>query len=247
MAMANVNLQRRFTDDIVSQIVIAKTSDDVVAALGKLSGDLGFRCFRTDYVPRIKSQRTVSYSNQPEKWAAQFHAMSAEDASKDPVWKHLERSTLPLVWGQDTYRQAGLAEFYEQFSVYGLVSGACLALRGPKNEMLAIGFSSDEPQPGMILQPDIFGVLYLASATILEHALAVIGVSPSLEHLAPLLTRREKEVMKWSAEGKTAWEIGQILNVTAATVQFHVKNSVEKLGAINKQHAIVRALHLGII
>jgi LuxR family transcriptional regulator, quorum-sensing system regulator SolR len=62
-----------------------------------------------------------------------------------------------------------------------------------------------------------------------------------------LLTRREKEVMKWSAEGKTAWEIGQILNVTAATVQFHVKNSVEKLGAINKQHAIVRALHLGII
>jgi DNA-binding CsgD family transcriptional regulator len=245
--MTTPNLLRRFTDDIVSQIVAAKSSEEVVTALGTLSGELGFRCFRTDYVPTLKSQQIVSYSNQPEKWEAELLAMPADLARKDPVWNHLQHSTLPLIWGKDTYRQAGLAEFYEQFSGYGIVSGACLALRGAHSEMLAIGFSSDEPQQGLTLRPDIFGVLYLASATILEHALTVIGVSGEAVANAPRLTRREKEVMKWSADGKTAWEIGQIVHISTATVQFHTRNAMEKLGAINKQHAVVRALHLGII
>jgi DNA-binding CsgD family transcriptional regulator len=245
--MTTIGPQRRFTDDIVSQIVVAKTSDDVVSALGKLSGELGFRCFRTDYVPSLKSQQTVSYSNQPEKWGHESMQVPVELARRDPVWNHLEHSILPLVWGKETYEQAGLSEVYEQFSGYGLVSGACLALRGAHSEMLAIGFTSDERQPSLALQPEIFGVLYLASATILEHALAVIGVHPMLDDALPHITKREKEVLKWSAEGKTAWEIGQIINISAATVQFHSRNAMEKLGAINKQHAVVRALQLGII
>jgi DNA-binding CsgD family transcriptional regulator len=247
MVMTNVSPQRRFTDDIVSRIVVAKSSDDVVAALRNLSGELGFRCFRTDYVPSLKSQQIVSYSNQPEKWDSASMEVPAEVARRDPVWNHLEHSILPLVWGKETYHQAGLAEMYEQFSGYGLVSGACLALRGVHNEMLAIGFSSDESESSIKLLPETFGLLYLAGATILEHALTVIGVHPNLDSELPRLTRREKEVLKWSADGKTAWEIGQIIHVSAATVQFHSRNAMDKLGAINKQHAVVRALQLGMI
>ena len=35
------------------------------------------------------------------------------------------------------------------------------------------------------------------------------------------MTLREKEVLRWTAEGKTAYEIGQILQVSERTVNFH--------------------------
>ncbi len=43
------------------------------------------------------------------------------------------------------------------------------------------------------------------------------------------LTLREKEILLWTAEGKTSWEISLILNIAERTVTFHVQNSIQKL------------------
>jgi DNA-binding CsgD family transcriptional regulator len=61
------------------------------------------------------------------------------------------------------------------------------------------------------------------------------------------LTARERECLKWSADGKTAWEIGQILGIAERTVVFHLNNTVAKLGVANKTQAIVRAVVLKLI
>ena len=61
------------------------------------------------------------------------------------------------------------------------------------------------------------------------------------------LTPREKEVLRWTAEGKTSSEIGQILSVSVNTVLFHLKNVVGKLGASNKTQAAVKATALGLL
>jgi len=58
---------------------------------------------------------------------------------------------------------------------------------------------------------------------------------------------REKEVLRWTAEGKTAYEIGQILQVSERTVNFHINNVVNKLGASNKTQAAVKAATLGML
>jgi DNA-binding CsgD family transcriptional regulator len=237
--------QRRLSDDILGRIACAQSSADVVHALEHLSGELGFKCFRTDYLSASASAQALSFSNQPEEWENVLNGVAPEVVLKDPVWNHLNRSTLPLFWGRDTYRDAGLGDFYEQFSSFGLVSGACLSLRGANKEMLALGFSSDKPIEMGALRPDIFGVLYLASATILEHALRAIGAPGAA--VVPQMTVRELEVLKWSREGKTAWEIGHILSISTSTVQFHIRNCIGKLSAVNKQHAVVRALHFGLI
>ena len=62
-----------------------------------------------------------------------------------------------------------------------------------------------------------------------------------------LLTQREREVLWWTAEGKSAWEIGEILHITKRTVDAHVQQAVRKLGAANKTHAIAIALGEGLI
>ena len=61
------------------------------------------------------------------------------------------------------------------------------------------------------------------------------------------MTLREKEVLRWTAEGKTAYEIGQILEVSERTVNFHINNVVTKLGASNKTQAAVKAATLGML
>jgi LuxR family quorum-sensing system transcriptional regulator SolR len=61
------------------------------------------------------------------------------------------------------------------------------------------------------------------------------------------MTLREKEVLRWTAEGKTAYEIGQILQVSERTVNFHINNVVTKLGASNKTQAAVKAATLGML
>ncbi len=62
-----------------------------------------------------------------------------------------------------------------------------------------------------------------------------------------MLTSREKEVLCWTAEGKTAYEIAQILDVSERTVNFHINNAITKLGTSNKTQAAVKATALGML
>lgn len=61
------------------------------------------------------------------------------------------------------------------------------------------------------------------------------------------LTDRAREVLRWTASGKTYVEIGNILNIDARTVKFHIANTLKKLNASNKAEAAVKATVLGMI
>ena len=58
----------------------------------------------------------------------------------------------------------------------------------------------------------------------------------------PSLTKREREVLAWSAQGKSAWEIGEILQLTKRTVDEHAQTAMRKLGASNRTHAVAIAI-----
>jgi LuxR family quorum sensing-dependent transcriptional regulator len=61
------------------------------------------------------------------------------------------------------------------------------------------------------------------------------------------LTAREVEVLSWVAVGKSAWEIGEILDIAKRTVDEHVQTAVRKIGAVNRTHAVALALRDRII
>ena len=56
------------------------------------------------------------------------------------------------------------------------------------------------------------------------------------------LTAREREVLKWTAQGKSAWETSEMLKISKRTVDEHAKNAARKLGASNRTHAVAIAL-----
>ena len=61
------------------------------------------------------------------------------------------------------------------------------------------------------------------------------------------LTNREREVLFWACEGKSAWEIGKILSITERTVKFHLTNIYQKLGVRTRAQAVVSAVKLNLL
>jgi LuxR family quorum sensing-dependent transcriptional regulator len=68
-------------------------------------------------------------------------------------------------------------------------------------------------------------------------------LGPAKRHL----TAREREVLQWVAQGKSAWEIGAILSIAKRTVDEHAATASRKLGAVNRVHAVVIAIRDNMI
>ncbi len=63
----------------------------------------------------------------------------------------------------------------------------------------------------------------------------------------PALTEREREVLSWVAAGKSTADIGSILSISEHTVNYHIRNAMDKLGARTRMLAVVMALRFGLI
>ena len=99
------------------------------------------------------------------------------------------------------------------------------------------------PKPTSFLRPSIHG-----------SALKRRSVGNGLQEAPPAnregsfnqdrLTNRETEVLSWVAQGKANWVIGQILNLSPATVRKHLQHIYLKLGVENRTAAALCALEL---
>jgi len=68
-----------------------------------------------------------------------------------------------------------------------------------------------------------------------------------IDPAAPSLTPRELETLRWTMEGKTAWEVGVLLGISERMAALHVNNATHKLDCVNKHQAVLKALRLGLI
>jgi DNA-binding CsgD family transcriptional regulator len=104
-----------------------------------------------------------------------------------------------------------------------------------------------------------YPIVASGAAEVLEvaraHQLAVARRKGEWEALEPVqaaatthsLTPREREVLWWAAQGKSAWEIAKILYISKRTVYEHTRNAVRKLDAVNRTQAVAIALRERLI
>jgi DNA-binding NarL/FixJ family response regulator len=68
------------------------------------------------------------------------------------------------------------------------------------------------------------------------------------EHLGEEdLTRRELEVLQLIRDGYKNKQIADQLSISENTVNFHIKNIVDKLGANDRTHAVTIAVRRGLL
>lgn len=83
----------------------------------------------------------------------------------------------------------------------------------------------------------------LLSAMFHERAQQLLRPAPRRDRLS----RRERECLRWVADGKTSWEIAAILDVSVATVDNTVASARRRLGVATRAQAVAAALGAGLI
>ncbi len=81
----------------------------------------------------------------------------------------------------------------------------------------------------------------------LHLALSHLYSNKQLEWNRGTISQREKEVLNWLKQGKSSWDVSVILGISERTVNYHVYNIMQKLGATNRPQAVAVASRLGLI
>jgi DNA-binding CsgD family transcriptional regulator len=76
---------------------------------------------------------------------------------------------------------------------------------------------------------------------------AVAPIRPAQNAPPPAMSRRELECLKLTANGHTSEEIARLLNLSVHTANQYLTQTTQKLDAVNRVHAVAKALRLGLI
>jgi DNA-binding CsgD family transcriptional regulator len=168
-------------------------------------------------------------------------------ARRDPVMQHCKRNTMPIIWTQKTYLDGGAIDVWDVQAQFGYRNGIAMALHLPEGRHFTIGVERDKDLPtddGELTR--MVADLQLFAVHAQDTAMRVL-VSEALQPERPALTPRELDVLRWTMDGKTAWETGALLNITERTVVQHLQNAMQKLQCNSKHQAVLKALRLGLI
>jgi len=205
---------------------------DTVSAVAVIDRGIG----RSDF---------VVVDNTPQEWKGAFN--DARAMQRDPVMQHCKRQSLPIIWDQGTYTSQGQGELWEEQALYGYQTGIAMALHLPEGKHFMLGVDRDRALPSDRHElTRVVADLQLFAVHALDAAMRVLLPSDPVPD-APSLTPRELEAMRWTMDGKTAWEVGSILGITERTAVLHLNNAMRKLGCVNKHQAVLKALRLGLI
>ena len=214
----------------------------LVQVLRGIVGELGFEhCSYVLRQPLPIAQPTVHWSSTyPQAWLDRYVEMNYFDS--DPLVQQALGSDVPVVWSDRSVER--LPEFWEEARAHGINHGWAVGSHGRDRTvgLLTVARRHDAVS-AQELEHSEMRLLWLAHAV---HGMA--SLLPGVAQ-APLeaLSSREREVLLWSAAGKTADEIGLILAISTRTVTFHINRCIAKLGAANKTEAVSKALVLGLL
>ncbi len=197
---------------------------------------------------RYKEGGHVIYlSNVKPVWVQRY--VEEAYADHDPLVKDCLSARLPLQWTEN-YRANSLSaretEMMNDAKDIGLRKGLVIPIHGPRGELGIFSLYSDlEDGEFTRLTATTKYEAQVLAYHLHDAACRVLATREAVPMPIPL-TDREVEILRWTAAGKTAWEIGSILSISERTVNFHVQNVMEKFGVHNKTHAAAKAMGMGL-
>jgi DNA-binding CsgD family transcriptional regulator len=165
----------------------------------------------------------------------------------DPVLACSLRASRPFFWN-DVVEQTKLSNaqlgFMNECQDLKVHSGIIFPFHGPGQRLDVMSISrrvADQPDK------DRSSLLHAISVQTWSRFKELSQEQLFLEPTEIALTPRELEILNWCKNGKTRPEIGEILSISHKTVEFHLCNAMNKLGANNQITAVVIAIQRGLI
>src|SRR6185369_13829805 len=228
-------------------VMEARSRDEFRGEIGRFTRQLGFDKFSAMTVidHPMADPEFILVDNTPDAYRDAF--ANSDNSRRDPVMQHCKRHSVPIMWNQDTYTSRGQGEKWEEQAPFGYRAGIALALHLPEGRHFMLGVDRDTPLPtdrGELTR--LVADLQLFAVHAQDAAMRIL-VPEASQPERPGLTPRELESLRWTMEGKTAWEVGSILGISERTAVLHVNNAMHKLKCVNKHQAVLKALRLGLI
>jgi DNA-binding CsgD family transcriptional regulator len=228
-------------------VLEAKDRDQFRSVVIRFAQQLGFETVSaTAIVDRPDTgSEFVAVHNTPSAFEKVFEDLSV--GRRDPVMQHCKRHTVPIVWSQKTYLEQGSIDLWDTQAQFGYRNGIAMALHLPEGRHFFIGVDRDQalpPDPAQLTR--IVADLQLFAVHAQDSAMRVL-ISEALQPERPALTPRELDVLRWTMEGKTAWETATLLSIAERTTVQHLQNAMKKLNCNSKHQAVLKALRLGLI
>ena len=136
----------------------------------------------------------------------------------------------PFLWDQLVDRcqlRAGEQLVMEESREAGLKHGISVPLFGPAGRVSVVSFASrfDDVDP-------LHRVSHLNALAWQFHiAFAEIAPPAGQSNAKIELSARERDCLRWTAEGKSSWDIGMILKISENTVKRHLQSIFSKTGS----------------
>jgi DNA-binding CsgD family transcriptional regulator len=238
----DVVIEPRFTS-----VLAARNREELRDEVVRFASHLGFDTVSAMTVIDRPSGATefITVDNMPEGYRGIFD--NPANFGSDPVMQHCKARGVPIVWDQSTYVRSRQSARWESQAEYGLRFGIAMALHLPQGRHFFVGVDRDQDLPSCPVELSrMVSELSLFAVHANEVSSALLAPD-SKESAVCVLTAREREVLRWTLEGKTAWEVGMILRISARTAAIHANNAAHKFGCVSKHQAALRALHCGLL
>ncbi len=232
----------------LSECASQEALSDAVDQIAKRMGiDYWFYAVDLPLVTDVPNQ--LRMGTYPDAWVR--HYFDVDYIRIDPIISHCHDHSIPLSWHEAMNSRRRVVDpqmlkirnMFGEAGEFGLRSGVSVPLHGPGTGWGLMSFASRHLSA---FEFDLHQAELHLLAHFVHEAARRFSYSKTPADL-PALTKRERECLSWAAEGKTSWEIGQLLNISERTSIFHLQNAMQKLGVSGRQAAIARAVSLGLI
>ena len=223
----------------ISKIDTARSADAILQAFRSAMERYGLRNFLITGLP-VPHDTDWQREILADGWSPEWHRryVTEEYFLHDPCVAQCRHSPQPFRWGElPAARLVARAKLViDEAAEFGMKEGICVPIHVPLAGPGVVTMASDR----MEVPPSAMPLI----ETLCVHtfrSLSALGTPGDRDEPTPL-TARERELLEWSAQGKSTDDIACILGVTRNTVESHQRNIRAKLDAINVAHAIVKAL-----
>ncbi len=238
------------TCDVIGKLSRAVTPQHICDGLTDFTGRYGLTSMITASLPaphehRARGQRRhLLVSAYPRGWMNRYLAQNY--AHIDPVVRRCKHGLSPFLWSESApFARAEdstkVGKMFGEASEFNLKAGFVVPMITLDGHIVALSLGGEAAE----VPPDAFGMIGMAGAFAICRAIELRG--PEKRRRRSSLTEREAECLKWAAEGKTEWEISEILTISEHTADKHLSNARRKLRAANRTQAVANAIRWGFI
>jgi LuxR family transcriptional regulator, quorum-sensing system regulator BjaR1 len=227
-----------FSFDVVERIEKLTTPEDILKCISGALARFGFTSFLICERPDVKvSKPRFLINGWPRDW--NDHYIQNNYYRDDPIAAYSERTYNPYEWSEvsvDAEANPRAAEVLRAGREFRRNAGFVVPVYRPDRPPGSVTMCGERPELEQNAKRSIHFISLYAYGKAIELATNEVS-DPSR-----LLTHGEREVLIWTAAGKSAWEISAILDIAEDTVNWRLKHAYTKLNAVNKVQAVVNAI-----